>query len=182
MPERSVSFSATVENPPRAEPLKSCVAPRRSTKSFHSSFSSFHGGVLEGEEWRKRRGASTTAYPVEFGASFSSIAHVSGLRKEVENDEERQQSFEETLDMVKMWKLQQKREERHSVRSCRSVKDCENGMGLTDKPRKVKTARKPHGTTTRRKKEKEELEDYLADAFKRNLARRLSMDHLELVF
>jgi hypothetical protein len=181
IPERSVSFSATVRNPPGAEPLKARVSPPRS-KSFHSSFSSFYGYNLEGEEWRKRQGASTTAYPVEFGASFSSSAHVSGLRKKIESDEGRQQSFEETLDMVKMWKREQKREERHSVRSCRSI-DCENKMDLTDKPRKFKTARKHQGTTTPRKEEKKDLEDYLADAFKRNLVRRLSLDNIEnLVF
>ena len=144
--ERSVYFSATVGNSARAEPLRSHVAPLRS-KSFHSSFSSFHEYDLEGEEWRKHREVSPTAYPVELGASFSSSADISRLRKKIESDEGRQQSFEETLDMVKMWKREQKREERHSVRSCHSI-DCENGMDLTDKPRKLKTVRKHQGTTT----------------------------------
>ena len=174
MPVHSLSFSVAKET--RTKPLTFPVVPRRAA-SFHSSFSSFHRDNLEGKERWNRREKSTSVCPVEFGASFSASAHLSSLRQKIMNEEDRQQSYEEVLDMVNMWKREQKREQRQTAKSERN--DCHSNTGLAYKPGNRKTE-KHQGTLARRKKEKEELDAYFANAFKRNLACRLALDIVNL--
>jgi hypothetical protein len=105
---------------------------------------------LNETERRKRRGSSINAYPVEFGVSFSSLAHASGLRKKLHGNDKHQQpfvkepTFEDVLEMLAKWNRKQKREEkRNSMRSFRSVEP-EGSMGLTaDNPIKDRPPHRP---------------------------------------
>jgi hypothetical protein len=135
-----------------AKSRRSRIAPQslslhsRSLNILNSSTSLFRRVDLNENERRKRRGSSINAYPVEFGGSFSSLAHSSGLRKKLHGNNKHQQpfdkepTFEEVLEMLAKWNRQQKREEKrnsNSMRSFRSVEP-ESSMGLTGDKKPIK--------------------------------------------
>jgi hypothetical protein len=138
----SVSFSTTgsLKSTKETVPLR----PRR-TKSSHKCISAMHRSVSSSvssqfgldEEERRRRPVSPSAagaFPLEFGASFSSIAHSSGLQSKAEHETERKRSFKSTLDLVGKWKIMAEREDRHSFRTLRSVAAIDGIPSLKDKP------------------------------------------------
>jgi predicted CopG family antitoxin len=90
--------------------------PLRSIVPLHSSFS--RTDFEKGEDLRRSRVSSINAHQVEFGSTFSPIAHASGLHKKIDKNDE---SFSDVLDKVAKWKRTTKRDDRLSMRATRSI-------------------------------------------------------------
>lgn len=122
LPSRSFSCMATFQT---GEVKKTSLSRQKKERRkshddpllpLHSSFSL--ADVEEEVQIGRRRGALINAHQVEFGRSFSSIAHASGLHKKIDKNDE---SFSDVLDKVAEWKKTTKRDDRLSMRATRSI-------------------------------------------------------------
>jgi hypothetical protein len=106
----------TASSRQKKESRKSHNDPLHSSVPLYSSFSRID--FEKEEDQRERRGPSINAHQVEFGRSFSSIAHVSGPRKKIDKNDD---SFSDVLDKIARWKKTTERDDRLSMRATRTI-------------------------------------------------------------
>ena len=147
----------------------------------------------------RRRRASIGSYQVEFGNTFSPIAHAGALHKKLEL--KGGDSFSNVLEKVSKWKKVAKQDDRISMRSHRtidgtlaanhdSMKSEKEGSGQTrwsggsPVKKKIELSLSPRRSSLllASDKDKEDLNDYLAQAFLRNLNRRRSIENKAAIY